>query len=71
VHYVLTGPAQRRREPLSGLGLAAEDLLDERLEREQRVVSIELASRPYQPSLVSALKNNQRQAGYHQEDGQP
>jgi hypothetical protein len=64
-------PARRRREHLSGLGLAAENLLDERLAEEQRVVGIELASRPYQPSLVSVLKNNQRQASYHQEDGQP
>jgi hypothetical protein len=51
--------------------LAAEDLLHEWLAREERVIGIELASRPYQPSLVSVLKNNQRHAGYHQQDGQP
>jgi hypothetical protein len=33
--------------------------------------SAALAPRPYQPSLVSVLKDNQRDAGYHQKDGQP
>jgi hypothetical protein len=30
-----------------------------------------LAVHPYQSSLVSVLKDNHRDAGHHQEDGQP